>query len=309
MDINSFPESNYSPESKKPEENLEEENLEIEAKRANIEKRRQIEIESMLESKAVEITDQNFDFELLGAPQIFDTTAYTKRSKLEDKREDINFYQMWYSGDEKEKELSLTRRYNDKIYYIYRRQNLISNSHRGGSFFAMSVELNDIYCTDFEKVERFMDLIFEKIIVDKYKILEKINNTKYSYRYNIPDFRDRATLAMTAEIKNIILKNFNNKDIFGGDFRKTDENFKNVIRAGGSINLHSILKITKYIDAKGVEKTIKGGVDDMDKDIQNAKTKETVIEESKPLNSNFFDFDRNIINAKYDQELAELEKE
>jgi hypothetical protein len=271
-----------------------------------IEKRRHEELELMLKEKAIEINENNFDFELVGAPEIFDTTAYLKEKKIED----INFYQMFYDNNVSDKSFSLLVRNSGKVIYIYKRGNLISGSGRSGSFFGISIELNNIYCTDFEKLERFLDTIFEKLIIEKYKIVRPVTNksSKYTHVFNIKNFKEIPKATMD-ELKNIIINNLRNA--FAGDFRKEDENFKKKIKNYPiSYNLHVITKFTKFISDKGKEKIVEGGVDHSlyEKDIEAAEIKETGIEDIKPFDSKYFDFDRNEINTKYDNKLAELEK-
>ncbi len=246
----------------------------LKIKKDEIEARREEALDLMLKEKAVEITENDFELEFVGVPQVFDSTIYFGKEKIQD----LDFYQSLYDGSRNyAKSFSLLRRPSGKVFYMYKIPNLISELGRGNSFFAMSLELDDIYCTDFAGLEEFFDEIFEKIIVERYGILKKIDNPEQPYKFNITTFNSSTGQKALAEVKAIILKYFKDKKYFGNDFRKSDENFnKAIANIGRFYTLHQ---------------TPKAG---------------TSTGEIRSFNSNHFDFDRNAINEKYDKELAKL---
>jgi hypothetical protein len=128
--------------------------------------------------------------------------------------------------------------------------------------------------TDFEKLERFLDVIFDKIIVEKYHILEKTSNPKLPYRFKIKDFKDERGQQAVVELKDIILKNFKNN--FAEDFRKRDETFNKIVEES---SLSTSLILHRVTNGR---------------------------EDVKIPDSRYFDFDRKDINAEYEEELSAL---
>jgi hypothetical protein len=117
---------------------------------------------------------------------------------------------------------------------------LIESIGRPYSFFAMSIELDKIYCTDFVKLERLLDQIFDKIIVEKYGILRKTENPYFPYAFEdgLDSFDKKKIKLMIKEIKTILLKNF--QGALADDFRKVDENFEKTIKKHEWYRLHQI---------------------------------------------------------------------
>jgi hypothetical protein len=256
------------------EEKLEENNSEIEEKIKEIERRKQEEIKSMLESKAVKITDQNFNFKMIGTPTGFDM------SEDVDYKNNITFYQNNYDGvDNAIKKFQLIKR-NDKIIYMYKLGNFMTATGRKGSFLGMSIELDSIYSTDIKGLEDLLDSIFNELILEKFHLVEKTTDPNHPYKFKIDSFTRRDSsekhknIKEIEEIKKIILYNFQNP--FKEDFRKIDKNFNDSIQKSGiQYNLHTITK---------------GGGD------------------ISTIAPNYFDFEKNEIIAKYDKEIADLKK-
>jgi hypothetical protein len=249
-------------------------NKEYDKKVEEVEIRRKEEIEKMLESKAVKINPKNFNFRMIGTPEIFAV------SEDSDSKNNINFYQNFYDDtNDSTKDFQLIKR-GEKIIYKYRLGKTVTAGGRVGGFFGMSIELDNIYCTDFKSLEELLDSVFEKLVIEKFNLVYKTNNPNLPYKFNIKSFTKRnyknesKNIKEIEEIRNVILYNIQNS--LKEDFRNVDTNFNNVVtKPFTRYNLHNI---------------------------------STTGEDVKSIDDNYFDFDRNTINKKYDKELEELKK-
>ena len=187
---------------------------EIQGEISKLEEERKNEIENMLKENRVEITDENFELQIFGAPDGFNIASLNEETFARNN----NYYQLFYTDSEYKRDLLLEKK-EDKnglvtYSYVYKvnADFFTSEQGRSGAFFGMGVELENIRITDLDKFKNLLEETFQKLIIEKYKIVSKrapvvINNTTLEENYHFETRNLNSVKTQITELKGIIRKN------------------------------------------------------------------------------------------------------
>jgi hypothetical protein len=159
----------------------------------------------------IEITDQNFKFQLFGTPQIFELANFSGDGKA-NYGENNTFYQRFDDIEKEDKTFEVYQKKDGKVIYVYKKNNLFTNSNRGGGFLAMAVELDKITCTNPQKLYRLLNSVFEVFLKEEEYFLS-------GNKINVESFKGQEE--KIKKLKEIIKKNLNN--FSAQELKKTTE--------------------------------------------------------------------------------------
>jgi len=135
-----------------------------------------------------------------------------------------NYFQNYYNPSKENTKFSIHRNAGDgMITYAYLKYNLTSGRGREGSFFGMALVFTEnSCCTDFLKLYRLFDTIYDKVILADGEILEPTDGTSYiQAKYKITRFNEKREYIMQKVLPNLL----SNLNTFADAFIPIDDTF------------------------------------------------------------------------------------
>ncbi len=135
-----------------------------------------------------------------------------------------NYFQNYYNPSKENTKFSIHRNAGDgMITYAYLKYNLTSGKGREGSFFGMALVFTEnSCCTDFLKLYRLFDTIYDKVILADGEILEPTDGSSYiQAKYKITRFNEKREYIMQKVLPNLL----SNLNTFADAFIPVDDTF------------------------------------------------------------------------------------
>ncbi len=135
-----------------------------------------------------------------------------------------NYFQNYYNPSKENTKFSIHRNAGDgMITYAYLKYNLTSGKGREGSFFGMALVFTEnSCCTDFLKLYRLFDTIYDKVILADSEILEPTDGSSYiQAKYKITRFNEKREYIMQKVLPNLL----SNLNTFADAFIPVDDTF------------------------------------------------------------------------------------
>lgn len=152
-------------------------------------------------------------------------------------KEDRSYYATFYTGAKNEDSRFLVevRQSGEKTYcyYNYLKYNTIDSETRGGGFFCLALR-TDMYCKDVVKVYHFLDIIFNRYILNG--ILQA---TPQGLRYQITRFD---TKTQDIQVMQKVMIDFLQMSLTGNDFAAFDSSFSMKKVPGAEVNFSDCTK-------------------------------------------------------------------
>lgn len=152
-------------------------------------------------------------------------------------KEDRSYYATFYTGAKNEDSRFLVevRQSGEKpyCYYNYLKYNTIDSETRGGGFFCLALR-TDMYCKDVVKVYHFLDIIFNRYILNG--ILQA---TPQGLRYQITRFD---TKTQDIQVMQKVMIDFLQMSLTGNDFAAFDSSFSMKKVPGAEVNFSDCTK-------------------------------------------------------------------
>lgn len=152
-------------------------------------------------------------------------------------KEDRSYYATFYTGAKNEDSRFLVevRQSGEKpyCYYNYLKYNTIDSETRGGGFFCLALR-TDMYCKDVVKVYHFLDIIFNRYILNSF-----LQATPHGLRYQITSFD---TKIQDIQVMQNVMIDLLQKSLSSIDFVAFDSSFSLKKIPGAEVNFSDCTK-------------------------------------------------------------------